>query len=63
MAKKPAPNRPARPRPSEALPAKGLTAEEELALEYAHVYQDLRRVLLLAVAMFLLLIALNLLLN
>ncbi len=39
------------------------TVEEELREEYAYVAQDLRRVALLAAAMFILLIALNLLLR
>jgi len=37
-----------------------ITSEEELREEYAYVIQDLRRVFILAAAMFLLLIALNL---
>lgn len=37
-----------------------ITSEEELREEYAYVIQDLRRVFILALAMFLLLIALNL---
>ena len=39
-----------------------ITSEEELREEYTYVLQDLRRVFLLAGAMFLLLIMLNLLL-
>lgn len=39
-----------------------ITSEEELREEYAYVIQDLRRVFILAAAMFLLLIALNLIL-
>jgi hypothetical protein len=37
-----------------------ITSEEELREEYAYVIQDLRRVFILAIAMFLLLIGLNL---
>jgi len=40
-----------------------LTVEEELREEYAYVAQDLKRVALLATAMFILLIVLNLLLQ
>lgn len=37
-----------------------ITSEEELREEYAYVIQDLQRVFILALAMFLLLIGLNL---
>jgi hypothetical protein len=39
-----------------------ITSEEELREEYAYVLQDLRRVFILAAAMFALLITLNILL-
>lgn len=46
-----------------ALPARPvLTPEEEFRSEYAYVLKDLRRVFILAIVMFALLIALNLLL-
>jgi hypothetical protein len=47
---------------SPALPVRPvLTPEEEFHSEYAYVLRDLRRVFILAIAMFVLLIALNLL--
>jgi hypothetical protein len=47
---------------SPALPTRPvLTPEEEFHSEYAYVLRDLQRVFILAIAMFVLLIALNLL--
>lgn len=46
----------------EAAQSPQLSSEEEYRLEYAYVIKDLRRIFVIAVAMFALLITLNLLL-